>query len=194
MRVVLDTCVLYPTVLRQILIGVCAAGLARPAWSPRILEEWARAAARLGPGHGIVARNEIAALAAAWPDAGVGPDPATEAGLRLPDPADAHVLAAALAAGARVILTANLRDFPRRALAPHGIAAQHPDPWLLSLHDRDPGVVSRTVARVRAEAERLSGVPQPLRPLLKRAGLPRLGKRLDPGGTISPAGGSGRDL
>ncbi|MDH5451754.1 MAG: PIN domain-containing protein, partial [Paracoccaceae bacterium] len=30
----------------------------------------------------------------------------------------------------------------------------------------------------RAEAERLSGQPQPMRALLKRAGLPRLGKAL----------------
>ena len=35
MRVLLDTCVLSPTVLRQILIGACAAGLARPLWSSR---------------------------------------------------------------------------------------------------------------------------------------------------------------
>jgi hypothetical protein len=32
---------------------------------------------------------------------------------------------------------------------------------------------------VRAEAERLSGEAQPLRALMKRAGLPRLGKALE---------------
>jgi hypothetical protein len=179
MTVVFDACVLYPTVLRQILIGACAAGLARPAWSPRILEEWARAAARLGPGHADAARAEIAALSSAWPAARVDPDPATEAGLRLPDPADAHVVAAASAAGAATIVTANLRDFPARALAPLGITAQHPDPWMLSLHDRDPGAVARTAESVRTQIERLAGLPQPLRPLLKRAGLPRLGRRLE---------------
>jgi hypothetical protein len=35
------------------------------------------------------------------------------------------------------------------------------------------------VESVRTQAERLSGLPQPLRPLLKRAGLPRLGRRLE---------------
>jgi hypothetical protein len=34
------------------------------------------------------------------------------------------------------------------------------------------------VAAVQARAEAASGRAQPLRPLLKRAGLPRLGKRL----------------
>ena len=181
MSVLFDACVLYPTVLRQILIGACAAGLARPLWSPRILEEWARAAARLGPVHEGIVRDEIAALSADWPDASVDPDPQTEAALHLPDPADAHVLAAALAGRADLLVTVNLRDFPRRILAPRGVLPQHPDPWLLELHDRSPRDVAEVAEAVRAEAEHLSGQPQPLRPLLKRAGLPRLGKRLEAG-------------
>jgi predicted nucleic acid-binding protein len=181
MKILLDACVLYPTVMRQILTGVCAAGLATPLWSPRILEEWARAAARLGPAHEEVARGEIAALAGAWPRASVTPDPDTEAAIHLPDPADSHVLAAAIAGDANILVTLNLRDFPRRTLALDGILPQHPDPWLLSLHDAAPQAVAASVATVRAEAERLSGQPQPLRPLLRRAGLPRLGKRLEPG-------------
>lgn len=188
MRTLLDACVLYPTVLRQILTGVCTAGLARPLWSPRILEEWARAAARLGPRHEEIARGEIAALTAAWPGASVAPDPAVEAGLHLPDPADAHVLAAAIAGGAEILVTLNLRDFPRRTLAPVGILPQHPDPWLLTLHEVAPEPVARVAEAGRAEAARLSGQPQPLRPLLKRAGLPRLGKRLEASGRIFPSG------
>jgi predicted nucleic acid-binding protein len=188
MKVLLDACVLYPTVMRQILLGVCAADLATPLWSPRILEEWARAAARLGPAQDEIARGEIAALAAAWPRASVIPDPVTESAIRLPDPADAHVLAAAIAGGADIIVTVNLRDFPRRILALDGILPQHPDPWLLSLHEDEPLAVVEVVEAVRAVAERLSGQHQPLRPLLKRAGLPRLGKRLEARGQTFPYG------
>jgi hypothetical protein len=50
MRVLIDACVLYPTVMREVLIGVAAKGLFTPLWSARILEEWARAAARLDAG------------------------------------------------------------------------------------------------------------------------------------------------
>ncbi|MEY3307771.1 MAG: hypothetical protein RLZZ413_1809, partial [Pseudomonadota bacterium] len=50
MKIVLDACVLYPTVLREILIGVARAGLYTPLWSDRILEEWARATRKLGVG------------------------------------------------------------------------------------------------------------------------------------------------
>ena len=49
MKAVLDACVLYPTVLREILLGVAARGLYEPLWSDRILREWTRATAKLGP-------------------------------------------------------------------------------------------------------------------------------------------------
>jgi hypothetical protein len=55
--------------------------------------------------------------------------------LTLPDPDDRHVLAAAIHAGADVIVTFNLADFPPHKLARHGIEAQHPDTflsWLLA--------------------------------------------------------------
>ena len=60
-RVLLDACVLYPTVLRELLLGTAALGLYEPLWSARLLEEWARAAARLGPEGEAIARAEGAA-------------------------------------------------------------------------------------------------------------------------------------
>jgi hypothetical protein len=48
-------------------------------------------------------------------------------GLELPDPADRHVLAAAIRCGAQIVVTFNLADFPDKALAPYGIEAMHPD-------------------------------------------------------------------
>lgn len=178
MRVLFDACVLYPTVLRRILIGVCAEGLAEPVWSPRILEEWARAAARLDEGEEAVARAEIALLSATWPSASVEPFPETEARLSLPDPGDLHVLAAAMDGGAETLVTLNLRDFPVRTLARHGVAPCHPDVWLLSFMDTAPEAVARVVHAVHADAQRISGETLALRGLLKRARLPRLARRL----------------
>lgn len=178
MKALLDANVLYPTVLREILIGVAGQGLYTPLWSPRILEEWARATIKLGPGAETVARGEIAALTAAWPAASVLPKEALLARLWLPDPADIHVLAAAISGGADLIVTFNARDFPRHTLAEEGLDRLDPDQFLLVLHDRAPDAVARVCDSVRAEAERLSGMAQPLRALLKRAKLPRLAKRL----------------
>lgn len=180
MKALLDACVLYPTVLRQILIGVAQAGLYAPLWSDRILAEWARAVVKLGPAAERIARAEIAALRAAFPAAAVAPHAGLEARLWLPDPADVHVLAAAIAGGAEVIVTFNAADFPRGILAEEGLARADPDRFLLELWRRDPGAVAAVAEAVRAEAERLSGEPQPMRALLKRAGLPRLGRALAP--------------
>lgn len=178
MKALLDACVLYPTVLREVLIGAARAGLYTPLWSARILEEWARATAKLGPAAETVARAEIIALRRDWPQAEVTVPEGAARRLWLPDPNDIHVLAAAIAGGADVIVTFNAADFPRGLLAEEGIARQDPDTLLLALHDRAPAAIGSICETVRAEAERLSGAPQPLRALLKRALLPKLGKRL----------------
>lgn len=178
MRVCLDACVLYPTVLREILTGVAAQGAFRPLWSPRILEEWARAAARLGPEGEAVARAEVVALRDAFPGAEVRPRDGDLARLHLPDPDDVHVLAAAVAGSADAICTFNAKDFPRRTLAIEGVERLDPDQLLARLGTGHSPAISRTVRRVHATAERLSGEVLPLRPLLKRARLPKLAKTL----------------
>lgn len=176
MRLVLDACVLYPTILREILIAVAARGGFVPLWSERILGEWQHAAARLGTEGALIASGEITLLRAHWPSAVIPADPALEARLSLPDPADCHVLAAAITGGADTVVTLNLRDFPRREL--EGLRALSPDDLLMDLWLGDSATVEHAVAEVQARSEAISGQPRPLRPLLKRAKLPRLGKAL----------------
>lgn len=180
MKVLIDACVLYPTVMREVVLGVAAEGLFEPLWSPRILEEWARAAAKLGPGQETIARGEIAALEARWPDASITPRGADLARLWLPDADDVHVLAAAIAGSADILLTLNTSDFPRHTLTEEGIAREVPDLFLRRFYDSHPETVRRVAEAVRAEAERLSGEPWPMRKLMKKARLPRLGKVLEP--------------
>lgn len=175
-RVLIDTNVLYPTVLREIVLGVAATGAFTPLWSDRILEEWARAAERRGDG--ALARAEIARVRGDWPDALVSTTADTVARLSLPDPDDTHVLAAAIDGAADSLLTQNLRDFPSRALAREGIFLRAPDPFLLDALATDPDAVRSVVESVHRTAEALSPDPLPLRKLLKRARLPRLGKAL----------------
>ncbi len=114
----LDACVLFPTVLREMLLGAAGVGAFRPVWSVRILEEWARATRRLPLGAEAIARAEIALMREAWPGAEVSvPDGLVES-LSLPDKDDRHVLATAIAAGAGSLVTRNRSDFPPRLLAP----------------------------------------------------------------------------
>jgi predicted nucleic acid-binding protein len=181
MRVLLDACVLFPPVLREVLLGAAATGGFVPVWSARILEEWARATRRLPEGAEAAARAEIARLRPRWPEAEVAVPEELVATLSLPDPDDRHVLAAAIAGRAEVLLTLNRADFPTRTLARHGILLREPDGLLAELAAE--GIDLAAVAEaVRRRAETVSGRPQAVRPLLKRAGLPRLGKALSPAG------------
>lgn len=177
MIAVIDACALYPTVLRQILLGCAERQLFTPLWSERLLEEWTRAAARNGGAlDEHVAKAEALRANTRFPNA-LTPK-GNETPLWLPDPADIHVLATAIVGNADVILTQNLKDFPARELSGYDIKAIAPDPFLMDLWLIHPDDVAETVKDVHAEAERLSGQTLPLRALLKRARLPRLGKAL----------------
>ena len=177
MKVFLDACVLYPALVRRLVMDAAAAGMFQPLWSARVLEEWRRAvAAKLGPEAEDAATAAAHAMQAAFPGASVAADPGLEATLHLPDPADTHVLAAAVAGGAGAILTFNLRDFPRRTLAGHGIEARHPDGFLwelLSTHEK----ALLGIANVALCGHGIE--PALARAALKRARLSRFGKAFE---------------
>ena len=179
LRVVLDACVLFPTVMREVLMGCAAAGLFDPRWSARILEEWARATAKIGAE--VVARGEVALLRTRWPGAEVQVPDAALARFWLPDPNDIHVLAAAVLGHADLILTLNARDFPRDLLQAEGVKRDDPDTFLCGLFARSPDQVRGVVDSVVAEASRLSGEAWTVRTLLKKAKLTRLAKTLERG-------------
>jgi hypothetical protein len=173
----LDACVLYPTVMREVLLAVAGRGLFRPLWSARILEEWARAARKLGPLGEAQARSEVALVQAAWPGAHTGPLPeGLMRRLYLPDADDIHVLAAAIAGNADILLTLNAKDFPKHTLSEEGVARDDPDGFLYRLWLRDPAPVEAACAQVTARAAEMDDAPRTARALLKKARLPRLAK------------------
>ena len=178
MKVLLDTCVLYPTVMREVILHVAAEGLFQPLWSQRILDEWLRATVKLGPEGEAQAAGEIAMVTAQWPGAIVTPKPSLVDRLWLPDTNDVHVLAAAIAGHADVLLTLNAKDFPRNILAEEGVSRSDPDAFLVGLYAASPDAVARAVASVHETANAMSDRPWELRKLLKKARLPRLGKAL----------------
>jgi len=130
MKVLLDTCVLYPSILRSILLGAAQKDFFEPLWSERIIEEWRRAAHR---NHNEAeATIEIALLRVNWPKSQVEIGPENK-NLFLPDENDIHVLQAAIEGNADELLTANLKDFPTPILSSHGIVRRTPDDFLLEL-------------------------------------------------------------
>lgn len=179
MKILIDTCVLYPTVMREIVLGAAQAGAFHPVWSARILEEWARAAIKLGPEGEEQARAEIALLRARFPTSEAPTPP--EGLLRrlwLPDADDIHVLAAAIDMSADAIMTVNAKDFPRNVLAEEGLTRIDPDSFLHRVWLNDPELMNAVAHSVLNNARRLSGQNWEMRPLLKKARLPRLAKAL----------------
>jgi hypothetical protein len=115
-------------------------------------------------------------MQADWSDANVASDIDLERSVSLPDADDAHVLAAAISGRAEVLLTLNRDDFPTRTLGQYGIIRRDPDGLLHEFAVENPASMARVLSEVLVRAEGASGRAQNIRALLKRAGMPRLGK------------------
>ena len=144
--VVYDACVLYPAPLRDLLVRVARTGLVRARWSDAILDECFRSILENRPELNPRALERTRVLMKlAVPDCIVGGYEELVGGLTLPDPADRHVVAAAIRAGAQIIVTFNLKDFPDEALAAYGIETKHPDDFVIDQIGLAPGAVVNVV-------------------------------------------------
>ncbi|MFM8004666.1 MAG: hypothetical protein ACKO86_06905, partial [Dolichospermum sp.] len=76
------------------------------------------------------------------------------------DPGDYHVVAAAIIAKARVIVTTNLDDFPVESLAPYEIEAWHPDDFLVYLDEQNPGTMIKIIWEQSNELKVPKSVPE----------------------------------
>lgn len=153
--VVCDANVLYSIVMTDLILSLGVAELARPRWTEQIHEEWTRTLLANRPhlDPAKVARRRQQ-MDEALDDCVIEGYEARIAQLRLPDPDDRHVLAAAIHARAQVILTYNQRDFPLQVLAPYGIRAQHPDDFLMTVMKRFSPEVKETLEGIRARKTR----------------------------------------
>ena len=108
---------------------------------------------------------------AAVPGALVGGYETLVEALKLPDPDDRHVLAAAITAGAVVIVTSNLNDFPAETLQPFGIEAKTPDDFVLDQISLDEGSVRDCVHQIARGRTRPPKTYEAVLNTLERAGL-----------------------
>ncbi|MGR3538690.1 MAG: PIN domain-containing protein [Pseudooceanicola nanhaiensis] len=146
--VLLDACVLGGALRRNMLLSLAEAGLFRPRWSSRILDETQNAIAQITKGETDGSRQR-AAIEVAFPEALVTGYEIFEDKLALPDPNDNHVLAAAIATSAAVIVTDNLADFPPESLEPHAIQAISADDFIADTIELDPAEAILALRRMR---------------------------------------------
>lgn len=133
LTVIFDACVLHPAPLRDLLMRLATTELFRARWSDAIHEEWTRSVLRQRPDlTAQLARTRQLMDAHVMDSLVTGYEHLIDT-IDLPDLNDRHVLAAAIAGGADVVVTTNLKDFPANRLAPFGIEAQHPDVFIRNL-------------------------------------------------------------
>lgn len=131
---VLDTNVIYPIDIRDLLFWFASYDLFTPKWSKHIFSEWENLMKRKGiPDEEIKKRLSKAQLA--FPDALVDNYEPLVNSLELPDDKDRHVLAAAIKTNANIIVTNNMKDFPKEYLASFGLTAKTADDFITDTID-----------------------------------------------------------
>lgn len=178
MKLVLDTCVLFPTVMREVLYAVAEEGVFAPLFSEMIFEEWAETSRRKGEDYQKEAEFAIFDTRLRFPRSCKKIRQGDQQRLYLPDTNDIHIFALAVSAGADGIVTANAKDFPRHLLAEEGISRLDPDAYLQSAYLASPTQVGAAVRSVHKVGQEMKGEEIPLRQFLKRARMPRLAKAM----------------
>jgi predicted nucleic acid-binding protein len=170
--VMYDASVLYPSTLRDLLIRIAQSGLAQAKWTEQILDEMFAALTRnrqdLDPVKLTRTRDLMAKAVRDWKVTGY--EPLIDS-LKLPDPDDRHVLAAAIRARAQVIVTANLRDFPVEDLRPWDIEPKSPDEFVHDQIGLDRAAVYAAIQQIADSWRNPPGSADDVLDRLERAGL-----------------------
>jgi predicted nucleic acid-binding protein len=179
--VVYDACVLYPATLRDLLIELAVSRLFLAHWTDTIHDEWTR--------NLLKHRTDLNApqlertrklMDNAIPGSLItGFEPIIPT-LNLPDPNDRHVLAAAIHANARGVVTFNLKDFPNATLEPYHLRAIHPDEFVTHWLETHPVKVTNAIRAARTRMRNPARTVNEYLERLASQGLPRTVTLLEP--------------
>lgn len=166
-----DACSLADVLRRDLLLTLASAGFFRLRWSPLVLDEVERAIRRIKAGDGEESAAKQAfrargAMERAFPEASIDDfDAFLPVCARLPDPGDAHIVAAAMKTQAAVIVTENLKHFPGEVIGSLNMEVRSSDVFLADTIALEPG---RAVKAVRMMRERYARPEMTARHLLAR--------------------------
>lgn len=136
---VLDTNVIIPIEIRDLLFWFAHDDLYTPKWSKHIFDEWEDVMRRMDVNENEI-QKRIGWANQAFPDAMVDNYEVLIDSLTLPDEKDRHVLAAAIKTNANIIVTNNLKDFPDEYLNTFGLSAKSADDFLTETIDLNPNI------------------------------------------------------
>jgi len=131
---VLDTNVIYPVKVRDLIFTMADMHAFTIKWSKNIFKEWEAVMKKKGMEEKIIQR-QLNNASLAFPDALVENYEHIMEILNLPDPDDRHVMAAAIKTNANVIVTNNVKDFPLEYLKSFNLDVKTPDEFLCDAVD-----------------------------------------------------------
>ncbi len=171
--VVYDANVLYPNVLRDLLIRIAQADLVQAKWSDQILDETFKALRAKMPDVDESKWSNVRRLmnGAIRDGLVVGYESLIDVVQDLPDLGDRHVVAAAIKCKAQVIVTSNLRDFPPEALQTWDVEAKHPDAFVMDQINLNHSAVYAAVQQIADAWNAPPGTFDDVLNALSRAGL-----------------------
>jgi len=153
----IDACTLAGTLKRNLLLTLAEAEFFRVRWSVKVMDETEAAISKILMAKAVDDAAERGKRARRYMEAAfedaivVDYDVFLSACAGLPDPDDAHVVAAALKTQAATIVTENLKDFPEAILGTLNMEARSADQFIADTIALDTG---RAVAAIRKMRER----------------------------------------
>ena len=147
---ILDACVLFSASLRDILLRSADADLYTMQITDEILEETRRNLINKRNLTKIQGQRLVEAVTTSFKENFVS-DYQILVGSMPINEKDRHVLAAAVACEAQIIVTHNLKDFPQDLLASYKIKAQSPDEFLVQLFQEKPLALKKVLTNQAAQ-------------------------------------------
>lgn len=176
---VLDACVLYPNMKRDLLLRFFEADLYRARWSEEIIQEcFGNLRINRADLENRINRTE-ALIREHFQDAWVTGYESLIPGIVLPDPDDRHVVAAALRTHAQYIVTDNIKDFPGKVLAEFDLECGTADMFLAGTFEH---YEMNAMAVIRSHRAGLKSKPSPSEYVMTliQGQMPLLAARIKP--------------
>jgi len=171
---VLDACVLYSAALRDFLLRLARSEAFSPFWSETIRDEWIDSLLQKRPD---LKREQLERTRQEmdnhFPHSLVQGYEAIIPMLQLPDLKDRHVLAAAIHAETRYIVTFNLTDFPNTVLHSYNIEAVSPDEFVQRLIPTTSPLIIESARNHRLNLTRPPKMVEEYTATLNKQGLPK---------------------
>ena len=175
---VLDACVLFSRLQRDVLLSLAHADLYTARWTQEIENEWTSSLIEKYPDAAEKTHLVVDQMREAIPDCLIVDYELFIPSLQLPDENDRHVLAAAIRGNADAIVSLNTKDFPAEVLSKFDIEIQTPDQFVLNQIMLHPPRALTAIKKMRARWERPSLTASDMIDLFEKRQLPQTAAHL----------------